>query len=130
MQAPPPASAKRSSTAMRFANTVCWAANTGKFQPLPNKQGDNQTPSGKRGGDQISPSVSAPPSNPDIPDLLDTPPSSELDLLWTNQDSTEHVHQATSYQPPVDDPFGLESIWEQDDRKDLWWGDWMTLLAN
>ena len=112
----PPASAKRGSTATRAANTVRWAANTAQFS----SSTAGQTPSGEWGGDQTSPSVSVPPSNSAIPDLLDTPPSSELDLLWTDQDPAERASTTTSYQPPVDDPFGLESIWEQDDKKDFW----------
>ena len=119
---PPSASAKRGSTATRSANTVRWAANTAQLESHTAEWGVNQTPSGERGGGQISPLVSVPPSNPALPDLLDTPSSSELDLLWApNQDLAEPAPQATTtYQPPHDDPFGLESIWEQDDRKDFW----------
>ena len=114
----PSSSAKRGPPPARAAHTVRWAANTATLLPNHDERGDNQTPSGERGGDQIPPSVSAPPSNP--PDLLDTSPSSELDLLWAPNPDPEDAPQADTYQPPVDDPFGLESIWEQDDRKDFW----------
>ena len=109
-KAPPPTrAAKQASTATRSANTVRWTASSASITP--------ETPSGERGGDDsISPSDSPPPlnesehwGNPPAP----TPTEPEMDL-WGVPDVDGNP--STPYKPPHDDPFGLESIWEEDEH--------------
>ena len=109
----PTRAAKQALTAARSANTIRWTASTVSVTP--------ETPSGERGGgDSISPLDSLPPlneseqwGNPPIP----TPTEPKMDL-WRVQDVG--TNPSTPYKPPHDDPFGLESIWEEDEHHHFW----------
>ena len=103
-------SGKPKATASRAANTVRWSASIAQSEP--------HIPSGERGAADgsvidlldtpiISPSESAAPSSDPFS------PRDELDLL--GQPATKPASA-----PPADDPFGLESIWEEDNEKDFW----------
>ena len=116
----------RPTSAPRSANHVRWTASTVAHSA-----------SGERGDtDGVSPSHSVPPSHfsdgaPDELDLWATAPEpvtahNELDQWGVDNGETDLIDLLDDVNPPPtsppihDDPFGLESIWAEDDRKDFW----------